>query len=295
MGWKLTNKPKTVKVSRALAKEFAEMEPAPQDRPLSERRLEVYGKMLANGEFRPVTWAKAYCKEVKGEYRVNGKHTSTLLFGMDRIPEFYVTVEEYECDVLEDVARLYATFDSRMQTRTAHDINFSFAGTDPKLASLPHRTINLAVSGMAYVFDPHSRETPPEKAERLLEYPEFVVWMDDILAGDRTDPKRQNSKHLARQAVIAAMFSTYQRSPEDATVFWNAVRDETGESPQCPDRKLARFLMTTGVNMGGGVNRVKKVGTREMYAKSIHGWNAWRKDEPTSLRYYEDAELPKAM
>ncbi len=137
MGWKLISKPQTVRVTKKIAKEFAEMDPAPHDRPLSERRLQVYQRIFTDGGFRPCTWAKAICEETNGIYRVNGKHTSTFLSGLETLPEYYVTIEDYQCDTLEDVARLYATFDSKMQSRTASDINMSFAATIPELRELP--------------------------------------------------------------------------------------------------------------------------------------------------------------
>lgn len=109
MSWKLISRPKTQKVTKALAKQFAEMDAAPHDRPLSERRLQVYTRLLNEGQFRPVAWTLATCRETGGTYRINGKHTSVMLSNLEDIPEFYVTIEEYSCDTLEDVARLYAT------------------------------------------------------------------------------------------------------------------------------------------------------------------------------------------
>jgi hypothetical protein len=116
--YQLKGKPVTQRVTKKLAAEFAEMDPAPRDRPLSERRLSVYRSLWSRGLFRPCTWARAYCAETGGLYRVNGKHTSTLLAGLSEIPEFYVTVEDYQCDTLEDVAHLYGTFDSRLPAGT---------------------------------------------------------------------------------------------------------------------------------------------------------------------------------
>lgn len=58
MSFKLVGKPVTLQVTRELAEEFVNMDPAPHDRPLSERRLQVYERLLNEGRFRPVTWAK---------------------------------------------------------------------------------------------------------------------------------------------------------------------------------------------------------------------------------------------
>ncbi len=61
MSYRLVGHPKTQPMSRKLALQFAEMEPALQDRPLSEARMRVYEKIAREGGFRPVQWASAYC------------------------------------------------------------------------------------------------------------------------------------------------------------------------------------------------------------------------------------------
>ncbi len=287
--WQLVNKPKTLKVTKSLAKEFAEMDPAPHDRPLSERRLQVYQRIFKAGGFRPVTWAKASCKETGGTYRVNGKHTSILLSGLDAMPEFFVTIEEYSCDTLEDVVKLYSTFDSKMMSRTASDINMSFAATIPTLSAISQRIINLSISGIAYHIWQEQMwlKQPAERAELLLEHPEFILWLEDLLV--RESPR---SNHMRRYPVVAAMFATHQKVKGPATDFWTAVRDETGSKPDVPDRRLAKFLTGTGVNSGSGVKRARISNPREFYVKCLHAWNAWRKGEPTNLKYYADKDVP---
>lgn len=291
--WSLKGKPSTQRVTRALAREFAEMDAAPHDRPLSERRLMVYQKIFAAGGFRPVTWARAHCAETGGTYRVNGKHTSVLLSGLERLPEFYVTLEDYDCESLEDVARLYATFDSGQMMRTARDIYLSFAATATELAEASSQTIVMAAAGMAYQVhqDNISRTQPAERAELLLEHPEFVVWLQSIfLPAERNGEIKP--RHIQRQPVVAAMFASWQKSHSAASLFWPAVRDETGPTPSLPDRKLARYLLTVGVRAGRGASRAKSAGPREMYVKCLHAWNAWRKGENTNLQYHANADVP---
>lgn len=67
--WKMMEKPKTVLASPSLVKEFVEMEPAPHDRPLSERRMQVYQRILKAGNFRPVTWASVMRRSIAGRRR----------------------------------------------------------------------------------------------------------------------------------------------------------------------------------------------------------------------------------
>lgn len=296
MSWTLSGHPKTQKITKQLAEKFANMDPAPHDRPLSEVRLKVYEKIIMAGGFRPVDWAAAYCKDTGSTYRVNGKHTSTLTSGMglDAVQDLYAVVSYYECDTLEDVARLYSTYDSKTQSRTANDINQSFASCVPQLEGVDSRTINLCTGAIWYsqILEAYKNMQQAERAEALLEHHDFVVWVYDLL-GRNTSGKGKTA-HLKRMPVIAAMYSTWNKAPQVAKRFWEAVRDETGARPEEPSRKLAKFLLLNStLNMrGDGKSGRYRVKEREFFVKSVHAWNAYRTDEPTNLNYTATAKPP---
>ncbi len=86
--------------------------------------------------------------------------------------------------------------------------------------------------------------------------------------------------------------NTSRRKARIGLPFWTAVRDATGPKPDCADRKLEKWLWTT-VLKRTTTERVI-VGTREMYVKCIHAWNAWRKNEATNLAYFAKAKTPAA-
>jgi hypothetical protein len=299
MSWELRNAPKAVKVTKKMAADWAEMSAAKEDRPLSERRLDVYRRAIKEGTFRPVTWSRAWCKELSQWFRVNGKHTSTLLSSIDlkSIDDVFVIVEEFDCDTLEDVAKLYATYDSKIQLRTASDINRSFAATIPELTDIPSRTIGLAVAGLAYAAIPTQPTvgTAAERAERLFDHTDFVLFLHELYSP--SDEASAASKHLQRNPVAGAIATTYLKSKSAAGEFWRAVRDETGSKPNMPDRKVARMLITNSVDNGNGAHRAagRKMDARAFYVKCLHGWNAWRRGEATDLKYYLDAKIPAAI
>jgi hypothetical protein len=293
--WKLMGTPRTQNVTKKLAQEFATMDPAPHDRPLRESRMLVYERLLREGKFRPITWASAFCKETGGTYRVNGKHTSTMLSMWDEKVDLFITVERYECETLDDVGRLYATFDSKMQSRTASDIYVSFAGCVPSLAEIQHRTLVLAVTAMNLVIvggdslkDKGSQ--PADRAELLLDNAPFVVWLQELVGKGSTIA----NIHLKRGAVVAAVFATYQRDSREALKFWTEVRDETAPKPDFPTRKLAKYLIMNFSRTKKSPRQVgARISDREIYVKAIHAWNAWRKNEATNLAYVATAPLPK--
>lgn len=301
MGWQIKGPPKTVKVTNELAKKWADMPAAHVDRPVSERRLIAYRRMAQEGGFRPITWAKVYCKEIDDTFRVNGKHTSTVFSTLDlsKLPaEIYATIEDYECDTIEDVAQLYSTFDSQLQTRNSSDINRAFAATIPELKDHGVAFINLMVGGIAYATWPsgtggNSGQTAAERAELLFDNVTFCLWCHGIL-----DAMTKATRHLQRVPVVAAMFMTYQRAKQASTDFWSAVRDATGTTPDTPDRKLEKFLSTTralGGRSTGSIPTRYRITPREYLVKCLRAWNAWRKKETTNLNYSPEHKIPAAM
>jgi hypothetical protein len=300
MAYELIGTPRTEKVTQALAIRFRDMDPVPHDRPLNPKRVEAYRKMLNAGLFRPVQWATVHCNETQATYRVNGKHTSNLFAEFDKLPQpIHATIEHYHCDDIDDVARLYATFDSRTQVRTTNDINRAFAAIDDDLALIPAKIVNLCVTAIAYCRHGDSYHVVPaaERAECLLEDHNkvFVQWAHEILGNSANEATRL----LWRSPVVAAMHACYQKSRRDAMEFWLAVRDGTGPSNSTPDRVLNRFLLAKAVNSGKqpAASRKKSAlsSPREMYVKCLHAWNAWRRDTTTDLKYHAQAKIPAAV
>ena len=283
-----------VPLTRALAEMFAEMPPAPNDRSLKEWRVEEYRQEVAAGRFRPPEWASANCLETGLTYRVNGKHTSVLFTRLESIPPgLEVVVGSYECPTLLDVADLYSSFDSRSQGRTVGEINCLYAAAVPELTRLPRRLIDAcaaaiqlhAANGMLRASQSVSRSV---RGQELVREAPFVLWVASVI----TDTSKY--KYLTRAGVIAAMLATYRKSQRDATSFWEAVRDETGNTPDAPDRQLARWLALTTVHAGTGPTvKSRRADAREFYVRSVHCWNAWRrKDSLKILKYHADAKLP---
>lgn len=300
MAYEIVGTPKTEKVTQSLAIKFRDMDPVPHDRPLNPKRVEAYRKMLAAGLFRPVQWATVYCTDTQTTYRVNGKHTSNLFAEYEDLPQpIHATIENYHCEDLEDVARLYATFDSRTQVRTTNDINRAFAAIDPDLAEIPTKIINLCVTAIAYCKhgDDYTKVPAAERAEALLDdaHKQFVIWVHSLLGGHAGD----KSKLLWRSPVVAAMQACYQKSRRDANEFWLAVRDGTGATPKTPDRVLNRFLLSKVVARPSAAvakrSRSEISSPREMFVKCLHAWNAWRRDMTTDLKYHAQSKIPSAV
>jgi hypothetical protein len=299
MAWKHLGSPKTVKVTNKLAKEWAEMDAAHIDRPVSPRRLDLHEQTLKKGEFRRVSWARAYCKELDGWYRINGKHTATVFSKQDMAKyDVEAIVEEYECDTVEDMAKLYGTFDSVLSSRKTGDVNHAIAQSIPELREVKSPVINACVAAMEYAKRPTVStggyyRTPPEKANELFHNVNFVLWVNRLL----NDVGWEKSIHIRRMPVIAAAYATFLKSMKAATEFWNSVRDMSDPDPESASRKLALFLVQMKLSQGRtkGIPERFRLTPREFYYKSISAWNAWRKGAKTELKYFASAKIPTAI
>ena len=281
---------KLVKCTRTLAKRFADMPGCKQDRNEKSRISRLLKKEIEAGRFRFGTFASAICNGT--EYRVNGKHTSTILRDLDPFPdEIQIVVERYDCETEEDMAELYATFDRSESARTTNDINAAFKVACPELQDVSLRIVSKCVSAIAYAAHEDgysSAQYPDDRARAMIDNVPFIAWVAG-LAASPTD-----FKHLNRHPVIAAMFKTWHKSKADATKFWTAVRDGSGVPHTVPDRMLNKVLLTSSVNMGVGAKNGshRKLQPREMYVKCLHAWNAWRKGGDTDLKYYGSGKTP---
>lgn len=287
MYFKQIRAPRPIQITRKNAEAHAALPNIRNDRVLKQDRLDAYKRMIVNGTMRPVTWATARCVETGETYRVNGQHTATAYMQVERVPEnSYAMVEEYVCDTLEDVVRLYQTFDSKSAVRAQSEIYKAFAGTDDRLADVQARLVEKCIGGIAVskgggsmVYDRFANATA-DRATDMLRHIDFVLWVNNnFRAGQHS--------HMVRVGCIAAMFSSWQKCQRDCKTFWLEIRDETNASPDHPTRKLSRFLLKFTANGKAGPSAI-----RGEYVACLHAWNAYRKNAPVRLCYMPTAEVP---
>lgn len=289
--FKMIEKPKIVKVTHALAKEFAEMEKAPGDREISPRRMAYLTDAIKAGEFRTAEWSYCICDGKK--YRTNGKHTSNIMAEMNgELPDnIFVSVCGYEAESMGGVADCYCTFDNRASARSTGDINRAFWASSAGLEDVPAKIVNCCVTGIAIAKhgDGYASATrPEERAMAMRTHGKFFLWSAAL-----NDGHTKSNAFMFRGPVVAAMFKTWQKSAQAATEFWSLVRDGSGTSPKTADRKLQKFLLETACANGRGASPGGKMcGQREMMCRCITAWNAWREGAGTELKYFPSAAIP---
>jgi hypothetical protein len=271
-----------IPLTPALASEFSNMKRFVGERDLQSARLDELKQKLEDGLFFDPCWATATCNGIT--YRMNGQHSSKMLSecnghfpqGLDAI------IQRFSCDTQEDMSLLFEQFDRRKGVRSGQDVIGAHARIHPELDDVSKTKLSIIVSGLAYAFsglNSAGRYTTAEAARLLHTNKRFAAWAE----------RYAGCRYMCRMGIFAAIFTTWNRNPEGAELFWDAVRDQTGETPAHPTRVLAKFLMES---VGDGMIGFKKWDQKAYYVKSIHAWNAWRENTTTQLKYHPQAAPP---
>lgn len=142
-------KPQVKKVSLELAKKFRDMDAFPEDRKWDQKRADSHRERMRNGEFIGCEWATVEVEASGKEYRVNGKHSSTvaveLLENKDEEVNlnFMVVVRKYSVPTLRDAAAIYNAYDSKDAARTKNDNLRSYSLANANTKGLSTKTLSI--------------------------------------------------------------------------------------------------------------------------------------------------------
>lgn len=280
----------TVPISREFVGRIAHLPSFKGDRErdtaAGKRRIAWLRRLLEEGRFHTPKWATAILLADGATYRVNGGHSSLMIANLpdELFPsDMHAIVDHFECETRLDLADLFDQFDATSSVRRELDRIKAHKGAHDNLDIVSPTHTSKIISGVALYFSDIGEGTRLSEEERVRlvdSQGDFLRWANQFVG-----PRR-----LHRPGVVAAMYATFRKHSSDATKFWSHVKDESHPVNTNPTRKLAHFLREV-------LQDTKKTSrpSRMFYVKSIHAWNAWRKDEPTGLKYYAHAELPVVL
>lgn len=252
-----------------------------------KRRIKWLRSKLENKQFFSPVWGTAVLQATGVKYRVNGGHSSAML--MELNGEFpsnaRAIVREFECQTDEDFAILFDQFDPKRSSRTKIEKVRAHLYVEGSLTGVSPTMCNDIIGGIAYGLTCNSSWKPDEdeRIGLMHEYQNFIMWAKGF-AGRRM---------LQRSSVLGAMFSIRAKGGEALShAFWTQVRDEDHPDSLNATRVLANFLKA---NVVAGKERRcgNEWSPRAFYVKCIHGWNAWRTNAGTQLKYRPDTDIPK--
>lgn len=268
----------------AVAAEHASLQQIDGDRKLSTSRTRFLKDRVEKGLFHSPDWAVAYYGGAK--LRINGKHSSTMLAGMNgEFPHgLSVTIKQFQCDAPADLATLFDQFDAPQSARSKNDSTNVHKHLHDELKGISTTNVNVAIAGVVWLLRETSGAffTAEDMRQLVHQETEFITDVN-IYAGTR---------RLKRPGIMAAMYATRGNNREEWSAFWNAVRDQSHEDSKNGSRVLGKFLELSMYNpLEPGTKT--KWDTRAYYCKCVHGWNAAKSSLSTDLKYHKGAPLPK--
>lgn len=209
-----------VPLTHALAVEFRDMTPSPTERDFNPARLKMLQQKATAGQLLTFHWAKA---RMDGKMlRVNGQHSSIMLAELngDFPSGLSVHVDEYVVDGPQGLALLFRQFDDRKSGRSTADISGAYQNLIPALQAVAKPVGKLGVEGITwYQRNIESVDTPLGDEQYTLFNQsltqQFLIWLNEIFS--------IKTPELRKVPVVAAMYGTFLKNPEETRKFWAEV------------------------------------------------------------------------
>lgn len=234
-----------------------------------------------------------------GRLLVNGQHQCETIVEKDgKVSGRY---RYYECESKEELADLFAQFDLSESGRNQAEVSHAFAASIGK--KWPLRCSLLCTNALVYITSVPfgSRLSKDKKARLLIDSKADVDFINRVFfAADDAGKKHKNYKgagnskrfgFLLRVPVIASAIKCHGVNREDAELFWTSVRDGEMLKESDPIFVLREYLRSGADRKKVGVRNADQ--QRQVHAKCILAWNAFRTSSRTELRYHANCALPE--
>ena len=264
-----------VDLNPTIVQQFATMPASPTERELSEKRKKHLKDKVEGGLAMPFNWAKA---QFDGkEYRVNGQHSSAMLyeFGQNLPDGLKAHISTFEVSSHEELALLFRQFDDRNSGRTAGDVAGAYQGLETALSGVKRVIARISAEGLAW----HNNEVlgnpkiVGDDRYALLHdanYHPFVNWADSVISHRHYD-------EMKKASVLAAMYESFANFPREAQSFWKEVAKHVvlnGESGLDEDHPAAR-LGTWLVDAADKDKKHFKPSPTDNYQAGVYCFNAY--------------------
>lgn len=215
-------------------------------------------------------------------YRINGQHTCWMRVNIPQASEpVKATVRciTYKVQSSEQLRSLYSVFD-RNAPRNASHIAKVMLGDTPAGRSIPRGYIGQLVGGFRLFFS--------EREDNRMSIDEMVGMISKnyealfSVVGQYYTTHYSDHEFIRRQAVIAAMFSTFSKAVQKSEEFWSPVFNGIALTTKTDARyQLRNYLLTHGHSTKRG--DLEKVSKEDAYRTCVNAWNKYRAGEAVSI------------
>ncbi len=245
-------------------------------RAVREAHVNYLAKEMARGMFGSATIAFADCKENGRRFIVNGNHTLRAIVRSG--VTLYLTVEHNECDTMDQVRHLYATYDKNLLRGRADSLRAYRAG---EVLGITQTDVAALSAGVAFILQDFGKfgggqggRIPDDVL--LREMKQWIAPFGQLLvAVGAASTGPWHRRIIRRRAVLAVALITMRYQHERAFTFWQSVVTAEGVSRHSPALRLRDFLMEMALESGGAVG----LNSNEIATTVAYCWNKHYKNE----------------
>lgn len=215
-------------------------------RNIREYHVDYLAKEMSNGTFGSATISFADCKENGRRFIVNGNHTLRAIAKSG--VTLYLTVEQNECDTMEQVRHLYATYDKNLLRSRVDSLRAYHAGD---VLGITQSDVGALSAAVVYILQGFG--TVPGRIPDRVVLEEMKSWAEPfghlLVAIGRSNPWYPRIARRRGVASVAIISMKYHRGI--AFPFWQSVATGEGLHRYSPALRLRDFLIENGTLQGG--------------------------------------------
>lgn len=232
-------------------------------------------KEMASGRFSSATIAFADCKEDGRRFVVNGNHTLRAI--VESGVTLFLTVEYNDCNTMDEVRHLYATYDKNLTRKRFDSLRAYDAAGKFDINQTHVRTLSSAVGYMIADFGRNPKKTREVSDAELMERMRpWVPAFGQILAAVGVSGAWYK-RIVWRRSVLSVALVTMRYQPDQAFGFWKSIAEGSGLKVHSPALRLRDYLMELMVSGGGRSSETRalvKVETQTNISRVVaYCWN----------------------
>lgn len=240
----------------------------PGQRSIRSRHVNALVNEINNGRMRVGT-AIAFCELPNGvKYLVNGQHTLSAI--VKSMSPMTLTVENYKCDDMHDVASVFATYDRQMSRGPSdiyHAYNFANEiGFTPTATGVFVTAVGFLYVELAKVIT--DRKPAPQE---MMELSRPMAWRFSRYS-EATDSTRK-SKYKSRGTVVALALITANHPKHHD--FWNGYASDDGLRYYDPRKQFLEFIKEHATSGGRNNEHRTKINAITSFKVGAYCWNKY--------------------
>lgn len=248
-------------------------------RSIRRNHVNFLANEILTERFREGT-AIALCITKDGkQHLVNGQHTLSAIIASKK--PVMLSVEKYECRDMEEVARIFSTYD-RQRTRSSSDVYHAYGLSDD--LGLTHTQTGIFCAAINFLIEKISNVTPGRKAspEEIIQFAHKMKWRFDLYL-EATEGVKQAGQIRSSLVALSLITAGHPQHYD----FWNGYSQDDGLRRGDPRKHYIEINRRTALSGKSG-NKMS-VSTTSIFKAGAYCWNRFISNQPINSFQFDKA------